>query len=127
MNKNQTERDALLEPYFGQREYSGGIRSFQGLPAGVLQTLLDRDFAEYEDVQNEAPSLGEILGFLHKHPTFVAHGYAVSADRGDYRISIEGVNQIGLDELSKDELVSFTEMFRRADEFSLSPANAWFD
>jgi hypothetical protein len=58
---------------------------------------------------------------------FTAHGYAVSADRHDYRVTIEGVAMSG--EYSKDTLLAFVKMFRDADELTLSETylSAWYD
>ena len=122
------QRDRIL---FGERyeskKYSGGIRYFDDLDYDRLKTLLDQKLADLEEQHNCAPEIGEIAEFLDKHKNFTAHGYAVSPERDDFRVSLEGV-ECG-DEYSKQDMLDFVELFRFADEFSIDDTGmyCWFD
>ena len=78
------------------------------------------------DKQNEAPTLGEFLEFMKLHPEFKAHGYIVSNDRDDRRITIEGLEGTAKDELS---LTEFKNLCEYADEFRCENGNcfSWWD
>ena len=91
-----------------------------------MKILLDEKFANPADSQNAAPSIGEIYDFMQRYPKFKAHGYAVTKDRFDYRISIEGVTA---EDVEPDEMAAFAEMFRFADDFIVTKhlCHCWFD
>jgi hypothetical protein len=106
---------------------SGGTFSFKELTAVKCRELLNKGFADPEDCQDSAPSFKEITEFLERNPNFTGHGYAVSPDRNDYRVTLEGVESRG--PISNKERNDFVYWFRQADDFSLSDdgAFAWFD
>lgn len=122
------ERDTILwgEPKDWSHSMSG-IFSFRNLSAMKCRELLEKGFADPEDCQNSAPSFLEITEFLERNPNFTGHGYAVSPDRNDYRVTIEGVEAHG--PLSNSEKNEFVDLFRQADDFTLKDdvAFAWFD
>jgi len=89
---------------------------YAGLTASGLELLIEKGFADPEERQNSAPSIKEFLEFLKAHPRFGAHGYIVTPERGDYRVSVEGVSATGCD--AKD-IVAFTNEYSHADEFSI--------
>lgn len=126
-NKDYKLRDSMLNCKFGDdidKDYD--IFWFDGLDAIGLQRLVDLRFADVEEYQNSSPTIGEILEFLKKNPSFTAHGYAVTPLRDDYRISIEGVE--GKTD-NRDEIDNFIKLFRHADDFRFESgyAYAWFD
>ena len=124
---NVAERDTIIFGGYNPDHYSGGIRSFEGLDAEELKTLVQKNFLDEADCQNNSPYARDIISFLEDYPMFTAHGYAVSADRYDYRVTIEGVAMSG--EYSKDTLLAFVKMFRDADELTLHETylSAWYD
>lgn len=89
MNRDHERRDALLAPYAGAQ--GGCIYSFSEVPLETLEVLFEEGFIDPEDAQNFAPTAGEFLEMLRAVPTLTVHGYAVSHEREDYRVSIEGV------------------------------------
>ena len=107
MNKNWKKRDEIIGVQ--EKKYSGGIVSFEGLSLETLEKMVKNNFIDLDDAQNEAPSAGEILEFMKANPRFTCHGYAVSIERSDYAVMLEGVE---LNEkptqLEKD---NFVEMF----------------
>jgi hypothetical protein len=123
-NKDQARRDEILEQFWTS-DWFGGIRRFERLPIAVVLVLGNEGFLDPEDRQNDAPSLGEITKFMALYPEFTAHGYAVTKDRQDYRVTFEGVQGTPR---SAEAVQVFTEMFRFADDFVLgNECYAWFD
>lgn len=128
MNKeNVNERDMILfgEPYDKAKYQYGGVRHFSELTAEELKELVDKDFIDLEECQNCSPTTQDFMEFLEEHPEFTAHGYAVSPERSDYRITLEGIKSEV--EPDMDILEAFIEFCRFADDFSIHPLYAWWD
>ena len=108
-------------------EYWGGCCRFEGLTLDRLNLLFDERFIDPEERQNNAPSTLEFKSFLEAYPETTVHGYIVSPERDDYRVSIEGAEYNG--EVSKEMAMDFVEMFRFADDFTVSDncLYCWFD
>lgn len=125
-NKHYKFRDSMLNDVYGDKQGTYDIFRFDGVTAETLQKLVDLKYADPDERQNEAPSIGEILEFLEENPDFTANGYAVTVRRDDYRISIEGVEGNSRD---FDQISRFMNMFRFADEFEsgVGYQRAWFD
>jgi hypothetical protein len=123
---NYTLRDNLLKPYSEAAEF-GGVRYFRGLPVNVAQKLIDGGFVEMGP-WNDCPGVADaIFPFLRRNSEFTAHGYAVSPERQDARITIEGVERSAA--LTKAEIIDFATSFNGADEIQLTPdyARCWYD
>lgn len=128
LNTNQQARDEII--FDADRlgdPYRGGLKSFSFLTLDKLEQLVNEGFVDLGDRQNNAPSIDKILQFMRSNPDFTAHGYAIDKSRPDYRISIEGVRITR--QLTFDEAISFTELFRLADIFEITDCSAycWFD
>ncbi len=119
-------REKVLAPYSEQSEY-GGIRYFRGVPLNVLQQLITHGLVEMGR-WNDCPGVAAaFLPFLKAHPECTAHGYAVSPERPDSRVTIEGIEKAG--RLTKEEVIDFANTFRSADEIELTGdyARCWYD
>ena len=135
MNKNYQEREMILfKRAYDEDEYAGGCCWFSGLHLDKLDFLINLNYANPRDCQGNAPSIGEIREFLEEmdlrgFPGWTARGYAVSPDRDDYRISLEGVEFKRDFPMTEEERVLFEEVFGHADEFWVEDfrARAWFD
>ena len=126
-NKDWEKRDELLFGEANIEKYKyGGIRHFSELDVDTLEMLLNNNHADPEEQHNDAPCIKEIYEFMVNHPDFVAHGYAVSPERDDYRISIEGVDGTHA-EKDMDTIIDFVNLFRYADEFNIEYLWCWFD
>ena len=69
----------------------------------------------------------EFLDFMRKHPAAVAHGYAVSPDRDDYRITIEGL-RVPRNDATWDLEQAFEEFCQSADELMTNgELYSWWD
>ena len=108
-------------------KYLGGCQSFEQLTLDRLILLLDEGFIDPEEYQNCSPDTMEFKAFLDAYPEATVHGYMVSPQRDDYRITIEGMEYHG--EVSKQMLYDFIEMFRTADDFTFHDdyLYCWFD
>jgi len=105
----------------------GGIEKFSGLDIGRLDALMSAGHADPLERQNDAPSTAEFRNFLAANPRFTVHGYVVSPDRHDYRLSIEGA-QLDMDP-TPQERAAFVAMFSFADEFVATDDRlyCWYD
>ena len=128
LNKDIKRRDELIFGKYSPEGYLGGIKRFGGLTLDKLETLLKEKFADPDEAQNASPTIAEFRDFLLDYPSYTAHGYAVSDDRSDYRVTIEGVGKTGGYD-SAEELEAFISMFRCADEFMADRDGmfCWYD
>ena len=128
-NKNYEAREQIIFGFgeeYDKKNYPGGCRNFENMSVDTLQCLVDEKFADPEDRQNYAPTIGELLEYGKSHKGVVFGGYAISADRDDYRVSIDTITQTIENE---KELTAFAEAFHDADEFSVTTESgyAWWD
>lgn len=134
LNNDYNTRDQLL---FGQdydpELYTGGIRYFDDISYSLLKKLVDMQFANPEECQNDSPSINELLSAFEDYEDYISFsGYSVSPDRRDYRISIDEI-KIEIPKDNTDMLSYAVEYYRYADEFHLSAAHgnfyviAWWD
>lgn len=121
-------RDELVRPYILDGEIGGcGISRLKGVPLNVLEKLIVHGFVRLGEWNSCAGVQNLFLPFLLRHPDFTAHGYAVSKERQDSRIVIEGIECDA--PMTMETVIDFANTFHRADEFSLSSSRArcWYD
>lgn len=130
-NKDDVRRREIIQEkgiidyrYFNDGKYD--ILRYERLTGDALDTLIKEGFADEDEQQNACPCIREINKFIHEHPNFTAHGYIVTPERPDYRVSIEGVWGEDCDERDKED---FIRIFRRADDFTINGGvcYCWFD
>ena len=126
------KRDAIIFPDGYQPSAygpdGGMVRSFSGLNLSKLNKLIYLGYADPDEAQNCAPTIGEFKEFMADYPKYTAHGYTVSPKRNDFRVSIEGIEKdTGYE--TAEELEDFISMFRHADEFNVSKTGmyCWYD
>ena len=124
--RNVEARDTLIFGEVNPKAYRGGIRYFDGLSLSALHELFAKGFIDANDRQNDAPAASQILAFMERYPDYTAHGYAVTLDRTDYRVTLEGVTK-GAPADSIDELEDFTTLFKDADTLNSAIMDCWFD
>lgn len=127
-NRDEKLRDEII---FGKHEpdkYLGGIRRFEGLKISQLFDLFCNHFITWDERHNAAPDLREIVGYIAEHPGYGMSGYAVAAQRDDYRVSIDGLEKEGV-AITKQEQEDFKKLFGAADDFEASSRRlyAWYD
>lgn len=108
------------------KNFFGGCARFVGMTYTTLKTLVDKGYADPADNTNGSTTLGEYLEFMKEHPRFKAHGYVISNDRDDRRITVEGLEA---ESVTIKEMVAFTDLDRMADEFEATQSycRSWWD
>jgi hypothetical protein len=110
LNRDQSARDAIIDPDFVDgEEYPGGVRHYAGLDVERLDRLIREGFVDVRDAQNAAPTIEQIAAFMRRWPCALAHGYVVSAERSDYRLSVEGVSGRLPGHFNRETIAQFRE------------------
>lgn len=131
--KQANEREQLLfgKKYNINNYRLGGVCGFDKVPAETMRKLIDEKYADPEETQNESPSIQEFLDFIEAREdpdNWYLHGYAVSPERDDVRVSVEGIGSYA--PVSAEDLVDFVKLCRYADELDCTtdnPAYCWYD
>lgn len=100
-----------------QNDKTFGIKRFEEIDIKILETLLVQKYINPSDSQNASPTAKEFFQFMCEYPSVKSYGYAVSPERDDYRITIEGIYVLNKDitpSLKKD----FMKFCESADEIS---------
>lgn len=132
LNGDYITRDKLIFGGYDEAKYFGGLRSFRCC-RDLMKTLIEENFASTREMQNCSPTIGEFMEITEDSDcdiTFIC--YAISPERDDYRISIEGID-IVIPDSDFDSVSYFVESFHGADEFSFQHEesnyylHAWWD
>lgn len=110
------------------QKYLGGIARFENLSNENFNLLAIEGFVDPGEAQSDiSPCAGEFKNFMNKYPGVTAHGYIVSPERSDCRLTIEGLDYKG--PVSSQMMADFTEMCRYADEFYCDTNGfyCWYD
>lgn len=118
------ERDEIMsrfESYTKDLGWRGGVRYYKDLDYKTLETLIEKGYADPDEKQNAAPCIGGFLELMKQYPSLKAHGYWVERERGDSRISIEGVEGVCPPEIAK--------LFKHADDciYENNSLYVWYD
>src|SRR5262249_35140979 len=122
-NRDWQRRNTLFQPFlrtdepFAIFDGTADIFYFQGVPVGVVGPVLEERYLDPDGRQNDSPSSSEFFAFMRRHPEVLAHGYAISIERDDYRVTIEGVSYRG--PVSESLRRDAEQLFHSADEFQL--------
>lgn len=131
--KDANRREHIL---FG-RDYDrdnyrlGGISYFKEASPKVIRELISVGFADPEEAQNSSPTIREFLEFIESQPdpeNWYLHGYSVSPEREDVRVSIEGIGSYG--PVASENLADFVMENRFADTLDIMPDHkvyCWYD
>lgn len=108
-------------------DFKYDIIGFLEMTVEIGKKLIDFNFLDPNDCQNNSPSNEEFVKFMEKYPNVTAHGYIVSPERQDVRISIEGLSFCGYPE--RELLIDFVLFNRFADELQIDNEGlySWFD
>lgn len=131
-NKDDARRQQIITENGGvfgngiETDRGYDLKYYSGLNVEGLELLLKEGFADPEERQNCAPSIQDIYEFMQQCPGFTAHGYIVTPDRNDYRVSIEGVE---CGDYSMSDLKLFASLFHDADDFTVEDGYlyCWYD
>ena len=126
-DEEMMERDLILFGDFDKTKYSGGIREFENVHADTIKKLVSLGYADLQARYNNCPTLKTFIDFCERYPEFSLHGFAVSNDRDDCRIDVEGVYLGEPVDNGTHRLLDWTKIFRRADEKDLDTGWIWYD
>ena len=106
---------------------SGGTRSFEGLDFSTAEALLLEGYLDENDSQNCSPTAKQFFEIMSKYPSITAHGYAVSPERNDCRVTIEGIEYNGI--ITWNMRADLIELCRYADTFDMTEDSfyCWYD
>ena len=126
MNKDIEKRDKILFGSYNPDDYMGGIKRFDNVTVETLNKLIDEEFLDGDGTQNYSPTVDKFIEFMEEYPNWTAFGYAVSNHRGDYRITVTGIERNeGMTQIDK-ELEDFVDLARHAEEFDIK-GYCWWD
>lgn len=125
MNKDHNKRNSIIGISSDENQL-GGITRFEKLDINQLDQLIRLKFADPRDCQNNSPSIGDIYKLMKKWSSVKAFGYAVSHEREDYRVSLEGFFCEGA--ISQELRNDFILISKGADELETQRTlYAWWD
>lgn len=131
MNKDYNRRDFIIFGEYDPSTYWGGCKRFT-CTKDTMQQLIAEDFIDLDECQNDSPTTNEFMEYTEDFEDVIFNCYAISPDRGDYRITIEGLD-IEVADSDYDKITMLVENFRYADEFSFEHVpdayclHAWWD
>lgn len=131
MNKNYESRDQILFGKYDPESYFGGCKRFH-CSYGTMKRLVEENFIELNECQNESPSTKDFMESFVDFDDVIFNGYAISPNRDDYRVTIEGFD-IEIPDTDFDKITFLVETFHFADEFSFQHngdtyyMHAWWD
>lgn len=129
---NEREQLIFKRDYDPKYYRSGGVARIPSMNYETVKELVDKGFLDLSESQNLAPTTKVFMDFVLSHgkDNWIFHGYAVSPERTDCRVTIEGIESTG--PLTSKDLIDFLMMFRRADELDADDnkdgsAYCWYD
>ena len=132
MTKEQAEeREQLVfgRSYASEKYSMGGICYFDNMSVQTAKKLMNAGYIDPNDAQNCSPTAEEMIQFCDDDTgAWYLHGYVVSPDRADCRITFEGVRSEC--ELTAEQALDFLQAFRFADELTAGvgqTAYCWYD
>ncbi len=126
-NKDYKTRDQLLGIQADWTSQSGGIEYIETITIDQLEKLLTDKFIDPNDYQNESPTTRTFYEFMARFPNVSAHGYAVSPERDDYRVTIEGL-YVKESDVTSELKKQFSELCQEADEYyDQGELYSWWD
>ena len=106
MNTDQKQRDTIMG--LDYQKYIGGLEKFEDLKVDQLEALVKENFVDPTYKYRSAPTIQAFLDFMKAHEGVLAHGFAITTNREDARVVIEGLMFYGK---STDELKKKFEQF----------------
>lgn len=131
MKNNVKERDRLI---FGKDseeiEWMGGcarfgyesLTEYPPLNLSKVLWLMENGFLDMEP-WNWCPGATVFVNFMKKYPQVLAHGHAISSDRDDCRVTIEGLHCKG--NITDEMIEDFEAINKDADELVANNDELW--
>lgn len=130
VDANEREQIIFGRNYDPENYKAGGVCRFNHLDLEKVLRLVDKGYLSPEDTQNYSPKAGEFIRFVQEHnpALWSFHGYVVSRERDDSRVTIEGIESNT--PIPLNDLLDFLVDFRFADELNAEenkPVYCWYD
>lgn len=131
MNKDYVKRDEIIFGGYDPKSYIGGCKNFH-CSYKTMEKLVEENFIELDECQNSSPYTKDFMDILKDVDNVRFIAYAISPDRDDYRVTIEGVD-VEIQDTNFDEVSLLVESFHYADEFTFKHEGdtyylyAWWD
>tara|TARA_Y100001949_G_scaffold134836_1_gene116354 strand:- start:301 stop:714 length:414 start_codon:yes stop_codon:yes gene_type:complete len=126
-NKDYKKRDQLLGIQTDWTDQSGGLEYVEAISIDQLEKLLIERFIDPNEYQNESPTTRKFYEFMNSFPVATAHGYAISPERDDYRVTIEGL-YVNESDVTSELKKKFRELCKDADEYyDQGELYSWWD
>lgn len=114
-NGDYITRDKIIFGKYDPSKYSGGCRRFE-CDFETMEKLYDLGFIDPYECQNLSPSTEWFMNAARDHDVQITFEcYAISPERGDYRVTIEGAD-VGIALGNYDDICYFIRSFNGADE-----------
>lgn len=133
MNKDYKRRDEIVFGDYQPDRYKFGGCANTEIYYDQLKQLVDEDFIELNECQNDSPSTEEFLDSVAGYEeNAVFQIYTISHEREDYRVTIEGIS-VTVPKTDIDAFINFVQYYRFADEFDVDCDDenfyirAWWD
>lgn len=118
--------------------YAGGIRRFDNLTVEKLKTLVKEEYIHMSDDHNGCPCVEEMLKFASKiaeledcNMQILFSGYAVSPNRKDYCVNIDGISYRSTNgyRVDREAVDMFWDFIQSADDrvINAMEGSAWWD
>jgi len=129
---NFEEREQIVfNRHYDPANYDdGGICKLEKISYTTVKKLLEKGYLFPDSSCDCGPEVSEFVSFVEEHnpDNWYFHGYVVSANRRDTRVTIEGIGSFK--PLDPDSLIDFLQYFRIADEImdeKDQPVYCWYD
>jgi len=116
MNRNYELRDKIIFGKYDPESYFGGCRHFS-CDYATIKELVDQNFIELDECQNCSPNTKDFMEILADVDDVSFTAYAISPDRDDYRVTIEGA-EITIPDTDFDMIAFLVMSLRYADTFN---------
>ncbi len=125
-NKDVETRDKLIFGYYDEEKYMGGARYFKSVSTETIKKLMELNYLDPNESQNDSPTAGEMIEFAERYGDYEFGGYVIALKRSDYRVNLTTISKS--QPVDREEELAFIKRFRFADEFDVDgELYAWYD
>ena len=125
-NKDVATRDNIIFGEYDEEKYMGGARYFESVSTETIKKLMELNYLDPNESQNDSPTAGEMIEFAERYGDYEFGGYVISSKRNDYRVNLTTISK--LQPVEYEEEMDFIKKFRFADEFDVDgELYAWYD
>jgi len=128
-NEKQKRRDNILFKSNYPKYSRSGIAFFSRLTFDELGLLLSENLIDPKEHADSGPSIDQFYNFMlnweDENVEITAHGLVTDNKNSDYGIVLEGLEIKSRQEFSKDLIIEFAYLARKAKNFKLKKSYAY--